>query len=239
MIPSDSNATVKADSLNGSITNDFGLPVRKGKYVGRDMYGRLGAGDVQIKLSSVNGGLAVGRKNDGRSFSPSTNLLPEKGKDDDDDWDVDVDSKTDMDMKVRIDTAKINKQVNKSVRESQRVAARAAADVNAEMAKVGPEIAKAAADSAAAASAVTLNQAELQRSIQDAVRQQATIARAVNAVFMPGVPKVETKSDSFKVQGVPKVTIDANGSAVKVTGWDRQECSTASSNSPMAASGHR
>jgi hypothetical protein len=42
-IPSDSNATVRADSLNGPITNDFGLPVRKGEYVGRDLYGRIGA----------------------------------------------------------------------------------------------------------------------------------------------------------------------------------------------------
>ena len=81
--------TVKADSLNGNITNDFGLPVNKGKYVGRNLYGRLGGGDVQIKLSSVNGGLAIGRRNDGRSLSPATNLLPEKGKDDD--WDSDVD----------------------------------------------------------------------------------------------------------------------------------------------------
>ena len=46
VIPSDSNATVKADSLNGNISNDFGLPVRKGKYVGRDLYGKLGSGDI-------------------------------------------------------------------------------------------------------------------------------------------------------------------------------------------------
>src|SRR6266404_1056649 len=39
VIPSDSSATVKADSLNGNISNDFGLPVRKGRYVGRDLYG--------------------------------------------------------------------------------------------------------------------------------------------------------------------------------------------------------
>ncbi|MDQ3712097.1 MAG: DUF4097 family beta strand repeat-containing protein, partial [Acidobacteriota bacterium] len=48
-IPSDANATVKADTLNGNITNDFGLPVRKGEYVGRDLYGKIGSGDVQIR----------------------------------------------------------------------------------------------------------------------------------------------------------------------------------------------
>ena len=78
VLPSDVSATIKADSLNGNITNDFGLPVRKGQYVGRDMYGRIGSGESQIKLSSVNGGLSITRKNDGRSPSPATNLLTEQ-----------------------------------------------------------------------------------------------------------------------------------------------------------------
>ncbi|MDQ3042703.1 MAG: DUF4097 family beta strand repeat-containing protein, partial [Acidobacteriota bacterium] len=58
MIPSDTNATIKADTVNGSISNDFGLPVRKGEYVGRDLYGKVGSGDVQIRLNSVNGALS-------------------------------------------------------------------------------------------------------------------------------------------------------------------------------------
>src|SRR6188768_2931825 len=66
-VPSDINATIKADSLNGSIINEFGLPVRKGKPVGRDLHGRIGTGEVQIKLSAVNGGLFIGRKKDGKS----------------------------------------------------------------------------------------------------------------------------------------------------------------------------
>jgi hypothetical protein len=65
-VPSDINATIKADSLNGSIVNEFGaFPVRKGKPVGRDLHGRVGTGEVQIKLSAVNGGLFIGRKKDG------------------------------------------------------------------------------------------------------------------------------------------------------------------------------
>ena len=28
--------TINADTLNGNITNDIGLPIRKGKYIGRD-----------------------------------------------------------------------------------------------------------------------------------------------------------------------------------------------------------
>jgi len=82
VIPSDANATVKADTLNGSITNDFGLPVRKGQYIGRDLHGKIGSGDVQIKLNSVNGGLSVKRKNDGKNISPATNLLQQKSNSD-------------------------------------------------------------------------------------------------------------------------------------------------------------
>jgi DUF4097 and DUF4098 domain-containing protein YvlB len=229
VIPSDSNATLKADSLNGSITNDFGLPVRKGKYVGRDMYGRLAGGDVQIKLSSVNGGLSIGRKNDGKAMSPATNLLPEKGKGDDEDWDGDVDVDVDKDVKVAIDTKKINKQITQSMKESQKAMEKAVIDTRVEVDKIQPEIARAVADSVAAsadavtATAVSLNSEQMQRSIQDAVRQQAVLARAVNAVFMPGITRVDSKSDTIKVKGVPTVTIDAEPASVKVTGWDRDE----------------
>jgi DUF4097 and DUF4098 domain-containing protein YvlB len=221
-IPSDSSATVKADSLNGTITNDFNLPVRKGKYVGRDLYGRLGGGDVQIKLSSVNGGLAVNRRNDGRSLSPSTNLLPEKGKDDED-WDGDIDTDADAGRRSSIDNAKLNRDIQKSVKQSQKAAAKAAADARAEMVRVAPEIARAVADSAAGATAAALDSAELQRSIRDAVRQQAQLARAVNASFIPGVPRVETKTETFTVRGVPTVTVEGTDCSVKIVGWDRPE----------------
>ncbi|MCO6512322.1 MAG: DUF4097 family beta strand repeat protein [Aridibacter famidurans] len=79
-LPSDANATIKANSLSGSIENEFGLPVRKGEFIGRDMHGMLGSGDVQIKMSSVSGTLSVKRRNDGRVPSQPTNLL--KMKDD-------------------------------------------------------------------------------------------------------------------------------------------------------------
>ncbi len=81
VLPSDANATIKATSLSGSIKNDFGLPVKKGEFVGRDMHGMIGSGDVKIKMSSVSGGLSVNRKNDGRQLSPATNLLDMKGDD--------------------------------------------------------------------------------------------------------------------------------------------------------------
>ncbi|MBK9216646.1 MAG: hypothetical protein IPM59_13830 [Chloracidobacterium sp.] len=116
-IPSDSSAVIKADSLNGDIRNDFGLTVRKGRFVGRDLYGRLGSGDAQIKLSSVNGGLTISRKNDGKPLSPATNLLTNKDQRRDDE---DADARRlvrDMDLrelqKVANESAKISEQVVK------------------------------------------------------------------------------------------------------------------------------
>ena len=139
LIPSDSSVTLKADSVNGNIANDFGLPVHKGEYVGRDMYGKLGNGDVQIKLNSVNGQLSVGRKNDGKSPLPSTNLLPQKNKDDED-WD---DSSIDND--TFINKAKINREVTRAVRKAQMDRVRNQKEVlkaQKELSKVKPEIAR-------------------------------------------------------------------------------------------------
>jgi DUF4097 and DUF4098 domain-containing protein YvlB len=81
-IPSDANANLRASNLHGGIENDFGLPVRKGEYMGYDLAGQLGAGATRIKLTNVNGLIAIRRAKDGRSVSPATNLLTmrEEGK---------------------------------------------------------------------------------------------------------------------------------------------------------------
>jgi len=60
-IPSDSNAQVKASTIHGSITNDFGLQVNDGDYVGHDLSGQIGNGGPRIRLSNVNGSIAIKR----------------------------------------------------------------------------------------------------------------------------------------------------------------------------------
>lgn len=74
-IPSDANATLRASSVHGGINNDFGLPVRKGEYVGFDLAGQLGQGTTRIKLANVNGSINIRRAQDGRTPSQATNLL--------------------------------------------------------------------------------------------------------------------------------------------------------------------
>lgn len=229
LIPSDANATVKADSLNGNISNDFGLPVRKGKYVGRDLYGRIGSGDVQIKLNSVNGALSIGRRSDGRSVSPATDLLPQKEKDEDD-WDNDIDIDIDKDDdEGMINSAKLDKQVAKAAREGAK-AARATAAIEAQVNKITPEIEKITAESigrtaeAIRQGAEILNAEEMQRSIAEArMRQDQALARIAEAGFISSLQRVEKKSNSFPVKGVPNVTVDAKGCSVTIRGWDKNE----------------
>jgi DUF4097 and DUF4098 domain-containing protein YvlB len=60
-IPADSSAQVKASTIHGSITNDFGLQVNDGEYVGHDLSGQIGNGGPRIRLSNVNGSIAIKR----------------------------------------------------------------------------------------------------------------------------------------------------------------------------------
>lgn len=60
-IPSDANAQVKANTIHGSITNDFGLQVNDGEYVGHDLSGQIGNGGPRIRLSNVNGSISIKR----------------------------------------------------------------------------------------------------------------------------------------------------------------------------------
>lgn len=221
-LPSDASATVKADSLNGNIENDFGLPVRKGKYIGRDLYGKLGNGDARIKLDSVNGTLKVARQNDGRSPAPVTDLLPKKANGDED-WDKDEDGQA-------FKSAKANKEVAKAIKDSQKKASAALADVQKDMERVRPVVERAMAESARVSAeavkrtVIAVDSAKIQRAITDTLSQQsANLAKIADAMYFPSMPKAERKSNSFPVKGVPKVTVETRGCSIKVTGWDQPE----------------
>ena len=218
VLPSDVNATVKADSLNGIITNDFGLPVRKGQYVGRDLYGRIGSGETQIKLSSVNGPLSITRKNDGRSPNPATNLLPSKKADEDIDIDIDIDEDDQA-----MDAAKVDREVSRAMRESQRTAADAMKEAEKAIEAVGPELERLKLEEFKKLDKMKLqiDKEKLQKKIkEDLINQRVLRSRAVR---FSGTPVVEKKRGTFVVKGTPKVNIEAQGCAVSVRGWDKSE----------------
>jgi DUF4097 and DUF4098 domain-containing protein YvlB len=159
-IPSDSNAELKAGTVHGGIANDFGLPVRRGDYVGRDLAGQLGQGGARIKLGNVNGSITIKHAPDGRPLSRATSLLAEKIKDkdkDDDDDDYDVDD------------AKSESQ--RAAREAAREAVRAQAE--ARRAQVEAQRAQIEAQRAQRQA-----QAEAQRAQLEAQRAQLEAQRA-------------------------------------------------------------
>ena len=216
IVPSDVNATVKADSLNGNITNDFGLPVKKGQYVGRDLYGRIGTGEAQIKLSSVNGGLSVGRKSDGRSLNPATNLLPNKKADED--WDDDNDNDKD-ERSHAVNQAQLNRDIARSIRESQRATAQSIKDAQKAIEGVGPTIEKIKIDEMKnLQKKVEIDQEKLQKQIKESLDEQIRVSPAI---WFRGAPTVEKKRGTFPMKGTPQVSIETQGCAVTVRGWDK------------------
>ena len=58
-LPAGANATVKAETVSGQISNEFGMEVIKHKYVGSEMHGTIGNGDIKIALENVNGRIVV------------------------------------------------------------------------------------------------------------------------------------------------------------------------------------
>ena len=218
IVPSDVNATIRADSLNGNITNDFGLPVRKGQYVGRDLYGRVGSGDAQIKLSSVNGRLSIGRKNDGRTPNPATNLLPSKKADDDLDSDNDVSSVG--------DAAKVDREVARAVRESRRTTAASIREAQKVIEAVPPHLEKISTDELKKLEKIKIDvaQEKLHSKIKDGMnKDRAQLDRMRRNVWFSGQPTLEKKRNVIPVRGISKVSVEAQGCAVSVRGWEKNE----------------
>ena len=60
-VPSGASADVKATTVHGGITNDFGLKVEDGEFVGHSLNGQIGSGGARIRLNNINGSIAVKR----------------------------------------------------------------------------------------------------------------------------------------------------------------------------------
>lgn len=135
-IPSDASASLRASNVHGGIQNDFGLPVRKGEYVGYDLAGQLGQGATRIKLASVNGQIQIRRAQDGRTQSQATNLLTiregEKNK-------ADKEEKADM------------KEAMREAREAQLEVSRAQRDAARDMRNAQRDIERASREAGNAA----------------------------------------------------------------------------------------
>jgi DUF4097 and DUF4098 domain-containing protein YvlB len=81
-VPSDVKAELEASTVHGPISNDFGLQVHDHRWVGHHLHGELGGGGTRIKLSNVNGTIAIRHASDGRTLSSPKELDPSRDQDD-------------------------------------------------------------------------------------------------------------------------------------------------------------
>ncbi len=218
-IPSNSNATLKAGTLNGSIKNDFRLPVRKGKYVGRDLYGRIGSGGVKIKLSSVNGGLAIYRKDDGKSLSPATNLLNTKSNDKDDSDEIELDVVT-SERLSKSERAKMTADVKRAMAEARKTRVLS----EKELEKINKTAMKDAEKALKELEVVRLDKKKLEKVLKEVEKNRMeALENLSTAMFYDRSPYVEEKTQTFEVKGTPTVDIDAQDCDVIVKGWDKKK----------------
>ena len=218
VIPSDANAQLRASTVHGAISNEFGLPVIDGEYVGHELYGQIGTGGPRIKLGNVNGRITIKHAGDGRTLSPSSSLLNEKEKEKEksDKWD-----KADK-------SAENMREINEQVRE----AAQQAREAAREQIENQREIERAIRESQRE---VERAQAEIQREVQRQVREQVREQNrnrgegtGVGAGVGKGVGRgwgrfVDRESKSFPVSGTPNVNVGTYDGSVTIRAWDKAE----------------
>ncbi|HNX50789.1 MAG TPA: hypothetical protein PKL08_11525, partial [Thermoanaerobaculaceae bacterium] len=58
-LPAAVSADIRAETVNGAISNDFGLEVTKHEHVGRELSGAIGGGGADVRLETVNGSIRL------------------------------------------------------------------------------------------------------------------------------------------------------------------------------------
>ena len=219
IIPSDTNASVRAGTVHGGISNDFGLVVKHGEYVGHSLDGQIGTGGPKIKLANVNGGITITHAQDGRTVSPAVSLGGDKQKYKDKDKDFDNEAmEADIQRTVEQATAtatsvKVQLNTEKVAREAQIEAQR----------QVDIAIRDAQRD-------IERAQVEVQRDNARQIRDQVRMSRGRGAGSGSGSGTgggdnraTSQESKTFTVSGSPRVNVSTFDGSVQVHGWDKSE----------------
>ena len=201
IIPSDANASIRAGTVHGMISNDFGMQVKHGEYVGHNLDGQIGTGGPKIKLGNVNGGIRITHSQDGRAVSPATSVAGTAARDEMMSEDIarSVQEATDDLVRLKIDSARMARETRQAQREAQRQVNAAIRDSQREMEQA---------------------QRELQRE-QARTQQRVVINRTRVSNYEPRFTGQETKS--FAVSGTPRVNISTFDGPITVRAWDQSE----------------
>jgi DUF4097 and DUF4098 domain-containing protein YvlB len=220
VIPSDSNAVLRAGTIHGAIRNDFGLNVQDGEYVGHSLYGQLGSGGARIKLGNVNGGISIKRADDGRSLSPAQSLLSQKEKDKD---------KDKYKQGSEVISPEEAQEINDSARAmADRVKREALARVDAEQIQkqITPEIQREVERAMREAEReIQQAQREVLRETQRQVREHVhTESRsAARQAVRSSTRFVDRESKSFSVPANSRINVATYDGPIAVHGWDKSE----------------
>lgn len=234
-IPSDSNATVRANTVHGQISNDFNLPVREGEHVGRDLEGRLGQGGTRVRLSNVNGSITIRRASDNRPLSPATNLLSETRRRVDYDNDHDDDRERDAREAAREarETAREAREAGREARDEAREAAResererretlvedereraeALREAEHDIKKAQREIERETAHAAKGAA----------KSLKEAAKELSSADLRGRVIIRDDSQRqIERVSNTLGVTGAARVRIETFDGAIYVHAWDKPE----------------
>jgi len=203
-IPSDASAELKANTVHGAIENDFGLPVRRGRFIGNDLAGKIGNGDASIKLSNVNGRISIKHAADNRPLSKATNLLTEGGR---------------ADGSKEPYNVYIGPEVERSMREAQRAMQEAQRNMQVDVQQSLREAQRANEQ------AMREAQREMQRESQEIAREVQR--EQYNFKFhdwdSSGLRRSDRESKTFTVSGAPRVSVATFDGSITVHGWDRSE----------------
>lgn len=201
IIPSDANASIRAGTVHGSISNDFGIQVKHGEYVGHNLEGQIGNGGARIKLGNVNGGIRITHAQDGRAVSPGMSVATVEKIDGEaisDQVRRSVERANDDLIRMQVDVARNERATREAQREAQR-------QVDVAMREAQKEMEQA------------------QREVQREARAQARVVSRirVNPEMGPRFTDQETKS--FAVSGTPRVSIATYDGPITVHGWDQPQ----------------
>lgn len=226
LVPSNSDAVVRADTLNGNITNDVGLSIRKNGFIGRNLSGKLGNGGVSVRLTSVNGPISITRKADGKPQSAVSDLPLSQ---------LDRLAAPNQPSSPAAPQEKARKDQEMALIEAKKASAEAAkAALNS--ANVAAEIEKAIAEKAVEIEKLKDLEIEKSKEIEkiklNAISPVKVVIPEILAggpffAGMPGVqmPNVGRSADTVSAEGVNKIIVDAPECRVRIRGWDKKDIS--------------
>lgn len=221
-LPSDTNGTIKANTLSGQIANNLGLPVRRGEYVGNDLAGQLGRGGARIKLSNVSGQIKIQRA-DGSNTTSVTNLIADARRT------VVGEGASQEDVQRQVE-----REIERAMRDAERNIERADREVervNRTLARTTTARERAVRD---ASQGNERARREAERATRNLERSQAQIARDVERAAgeiervadehgriaaehgVSSYRLVERDAKSFNVSGVPRVLIKTFDGSINI-----------------------